>query len=254
QAAGGGPRRAREFQPKDVEPAVGGFGSLGSRPAWVRFLDAGCMRVEEAACLHGSCPGRGLHRGLFVVVLVNSFSPSRGAPSRVALPLPHVGCAGGFALGMLTLSIGVPGNRKEWRRAGRNIALEWPACRCEEMGMSKKARKTSNSSKSGSLQWAVGIAVVLVALLIGAQWWSNRQDARTITQAAAYYEQFPTQGTRIGSPDAPVHVEEYFDFQCPHCHTAAEQVVKRLLDGYVAEGKVQFTYRFFPILGPESVQ
>jgi len=103
--------------------------------------------------------------------------------------------------------------------------------------MGKKARKTSNSSKSGSLQWAVGIAVVLVALLIGAQWWSNRQDARTITQAAAYYEQFPTQGTRIGSPDAPVHVEEYFDFQCPHCHTAAEQVVKRLLDSYVARAR-----------------
>jgi len=122
------------------------------------------------------------------------------------------------------------------------------------MGMGKKARKTSNSGKSGSLQWAVGIAVVLVALLIGAQWWSNRQDAGTISQAAAYYGQFPTQGTRIGSPDAPVHVEEYFDFQCPHCHTAAEQVVKRLLDSYVAEGKVQFTYRFFPILGPESVQ
>jgi len=88
QAAGGGPRRAREFQPKDVEPAVGGFGSLGSRPAWVRFLDAGCMRVEEAACLHGSCPGRGLHRGLFFVVLVNNFSPLAGCslPGRFSLP------------------------------------------------------------------------------------------------------------------------------------------------------------------------
>ncbi|OUM98546.1 MAG: hypothetical protein BAA04_11605 [Firmicutes bacterium ZCTH02-B6] len=119
--------------------------------------------------------------------------------------------------------------------------------------MSSKSKKKSKSGKSGSLQWAVGVAVVLVALLIGAQWWANRQDNETITRAAAYYEQFPTQGTRIGSPNAPVHVEEYFDFQCPHCHTAKDQVVKRLLDEYVAEGKVQFTYRFFPILGPESV-
>ncbi len=101
--------------------------------------------------------------------------------------------------------------------------------------------------------WTVGVAVVIVAALIGAQsWWNNRQMANSI-RAAAFYEQFPTEGTRIGPADAPVHVVEYFDFQCPHCHTASDQVVKRLIDDYVAEGSVAFTYRFFPILGPESV-
>lgn len=103
------------------------------------------------------------------------------------------------------------------------------------------------------MRWAAAAALVIVAVLIGAQWlWTHRQS-EDVLRAAAYYEQFPTEGTRIGRPDAPVHVEEYFDFQCPHCHTASERVVKRLLDEYVAEGSVRFTYRFFPILGPESV-
>lgn len=117
----------------------------------------------------------------------------------------------------------------------------------------KKAARKGASRQSSSMRWAVAAALVIVALLIGAQWlWSHRQN-EDILRAAAYYDQFPVDGNRIGHPDAPVHVEEYFDFQCPHCHTASERVVKRLLDEYVAQGKVMFTYRFFPILGPESV-
>src|SRR5690606_31981273 len=121
------------------------------------------------------------------------------------------------------------------------------------MSVSRKSAKRSKSRKQISMWWTVGVAVVIVAALIGAQsWWNNRQMANSI-RAAAFYEQFPTEGTRIGPADAPVHVVEYFDFQCPYSHTASDQVVKRLIDDYVAEGSVAFTYRFFPILGPESV-
>ena len=117
---------------------------------------------------------------------------------------------------------------------------------------SSKAPKRTMGQQGSSMRWAVVVAVVLAGLLVGAQWWNHQQTVNVI-QAAAYYDQFPTEGTRIGSPDAPVLVEEYFDFQCPHCQTASQVVVKRLLDEYVAEGKVAFMYRFFPILGPESV-
>lgn len=119
--------------------------------------------------------------------------------------------------------------------------------------MAKKSRKGSKSRGAGSMRWVWAGAVVLVALLIAGQWWWNSRQSENLIRAAAYWEQFEIDGTRIGSPGAPVHVEEYFDFQCPHCHTASDTVVKRLLDEYVAEGKVTFTYRFFPILGPESL-
>lgn len=116
---------------------------------------------------------------------------------------------------------------------------------------SKKARRAGRNQPQ-TMRWAVLAAVVLVGLIIGAQWWNHQQTVNVI-QAASYYDQFPSEGNRIGAPDAVVHVEEYFDFQCPHCQTASQQVVKRLLDEYVAEGKVSFSYKFFPILGPESV-
>ncbi len=116
------------------------------------------------------------------------------------------------------------------------------------------AKKKSKSRKQQpSMGLIIGVAVVLVAVLIGAQqWWNHRQFQNSI-RAASYYEQFPTEGTRIGRADAPVQVVEYFDFQCPHCQTASDRIVKPLIEQYVAEGSVAFTYRFFPILGPESV-
>lgn len=68
----------------------------------------------------------------------------------------------------------------------------------------------------------------------------------------AFYEGLPTAGMTIGPADAPVLVEEYFDFQCPYCQAASQEVVKPLIDKYVRSGQVRFAYRPFPFLGPES--
>ncbi len=62
--------------------------------------------------------------------------------------------------------------------------------------MAKKSTKRSKATKRQSLWFAIAGAVVLVALLIGGQtWWNNRLVANAV-EAAAYYEQFPTEGTR----------------------------------------------------------
>ncbi len=55
-----------------------------------------------------------------------------------------------------------------------------------------------------------------------------------------------------GSPNAPVVVEEWFDFQCPACRfyylTRQPEFDKQFVD----TGKVRFVTHFFPFLGPES--
>jgi protein-disulfide isomerase len=57
-------------------------------------------------------------------------------------------------------------------------------------------------------------------------------------------------GTK-GSPDAPVTVIEYSDFQCPACGFFAQWGA--LVDKeYVETGKVRFIYRHYAFLGPES--
>lgn len=105
------------------------------------------------------------------------------------------------------------------------------------------------------VKMAVAAAAVLALVLVGAQLFSVNQ-ANPNGQVRAdddYFRGLPMAGTTIGRADAPVLVEEYMDFQCPACQTASEQVVKPLIEKYVAEGNVRFAYRFFPFLGPESV-
>ena len=100
--------------------------------------------------------------------------------------------------------------------------------------------------------WAFAAGAALALALIGAQLAGViGQDGTKVE--ASYWEGLPQAGMAIGEPDAPVLVEEYFDFQCPHCHTASSEIVKPFIEQVVAQGKARFAYRLFPILGPESV-
>lgn len=50
-------------------------------------------------------------------------------------------------------------------------------------------------------------------------------------------------GNSLGDPNAPIHIIEFGDFQCPYCkhfHTDTEPL---LISNYVKTGKVYFTYR-----------
>ncbi len=106
-----------------------------------------------------------------------------------------------------------------------------------------------------AVKLGVGVAAVLALVLAGAQlFWVNQSAPQASPSADDdYFKGLVTAGTTIGPADAPVLVEEYMDFQCPACQIAAEQIVKPLIQEYVAQGKVRFAYRFFPFLGPEWV-
>lgn len=54
-------------------------------------------------------------------------------------------------------------------------------------------------------------------------------------------------GTSIGRADAPVVVEAFEDFGCPHCLHFTATIEPRLFEDYVASGKVRFVYRYFPL-------
>jgi len=50
-----------------------------------------------------------------------------------------------------------------------------------------------------------------------------------------------------GSPDAPVKVVEYADFQCPACASFTEQLEGTINKTYIETGKVQMIYHDFPL-------
>jgi protein-disulfide isomerase len=55
-----------------------------------------------------------------------------------------------------------------------------------------------------------------------------------------------------GSPDAPVTIVEFGDFQCPYCGRFAADAWHQLDETYIQNGTVRFGYQHFAFLGPES--
>jgi protein-disulfide isomerase len=58
----------------------------------------------------------------------------------------------------------------------------------------------------------------------------------------------PTETERsIGSPNAPVTVEEFFSLTCPHCGEFATVTMPKVKANFVDTGKVRFIYHDFPL-------
>jgi protein-disulfide isomerase len=51
----------------------------------------------------------------------------------------------------------------------------------------------------------------------------------------------------IGSPNAPIKMEVFGDFQCPACRAFFETTTKQVIDDYVIPGKVYLVHRDFPL-------
>jgi protein-disulfide isomerase len=100
----------------------------------------------------------------------------------------------------------------------------------------RQARLERNRAqqRQGQLKWLIYIsiaAVVVVALLILANQ-VKPAEARTYNQKS---------GTTIGDPNAPVHLVEIADMQCPFCHQWYSQVEQQIIETYVDTGQVYFT-------------
>jgi len=51
----------------------------------------------------------------------------------------------------------------------------------------------------------------------------------------------------IGSPNAPITMEVFGDFECPACRSFFEGTVKQVIDDYVVPGKVYLVHHDFPL-------
>ncbi|MBL8090644.1 MAG: thioredoxin domain-containing protein [Anaerolineales bacterium] len=58
----------------------------------------------------------------------------------------------------------------------------------------------------------------------------------------------------VGNPDALIKIEEYADFQCPHCGSFFRNTEKLLMDNYIANGTVYFVFKAVDYLGAASAE
>ena len=121
-------------------------------------------------------------------------------------------------------------------------------------GMSKRQMRREQRRRSEQRsRLAVIIGVALVALaaavfLILPQF-TPAGEVATITPV----ERPQADGNAAGSPDAPIKLEEYSDFQCPYCDRFTKDTEAQIMDAYVTTGKVYFVYRSFGSwIGAES--
>lgn len=104
--------------------------------------------------------------------------------------------------------------------------------------------------------FAIGGVVVLVVIVVGALIWALRRETPGNVQvqvAQPLPAEIPQDGRVMGNPNAPVHVVEYGDFQCPACHQFFQNVQPTLIEQYVKPGKVSFEFRDYAFIGPESL-
>ena len=56
----------------------------------------------------------------------------------------------------------------------------------------------------------------------------------------------------LGSPNAPVTMVEFSDFQCSFCQKFWAETLPRLKETYIKNGQVRFAYQHFAVLGEHS--
>ncbi|MCO6449768.1 MAG: thioredoxin domain-containing protein [Caldilineales bacterium] len=117
----------------------------------------------------------------------------------------------------------------------------------------------ANSKSSGSnrrVLWiVVGAAVALLALLAIVAIFSNRSPQSTAQPGTTVADQIgqPIDRRLMGSPDAPVLIEAWEDFQCPHCQDFAAALDETIRTDLVAPGTAQFQFNYRFVIGPDSI-
>lgn len=92
------------------------------------------------------------------------------------------------------------------------------------------------------------VAVALAVLLIV----SNQPASADRITKPEMFTRPQIDGQAVGDPNAPIKIEEYSDFKCIHCRDFWERSEKRLIEEYVATGKVYFKYVPLSFISPES--
>jgi len=63
----------------------------------------------------------------------------------------------------------------------------------------------------------------------------------------------PTKDKTMGNPSAPLVLELYSDFMCPHCQRFHEQMLPTVVADFVKTGKAYLIFREFPLNIPQHM-
>ncbi|MFN8520435.1 MAG: thioredoxin domain-containing protein [Chloroflexota bacterium] len=97
----------------------------------------------------------------------------------------------------------------------------------------------------------IGAVVVVVLLLTSGV--LNQSTSRDLATTQLDRPADLIDGRAVGAADAPVTINLWEDFQCPACGIFSRSTEPKLLEEYVATGKVRLVYHDMAFLGQESI-
>lgn len=95
------------------------------------------------------------------------------------------------------------------------------------------------------------VVIVAVAVLVAVNRDddSGGSDLNAIVAAQAIPDSVPVNGMTIGSPDAPLKLTEYGDYQCPYCAEVSTIAFPELMTKYIETGQVSITFSPMSFIG-----
>jgi protein-disulfide isomerase len=131
-------------------------------------------------------------------------------------------------------------------------------------------KRSAPSAKLSTRDLLIPLSIIIAGLMIsGSIVWSSRllpqhadQESAAIARPSGPAQpQAPVADIAnvnlegepfIGDANAPVVIAYWFDYQCPFCREAEENILPELIKDYVDTGKVRIVFKDFPFLGPDS--
>jgi protein-disulfide isomerase len=129
-----------------------------------------------------------------------------------------------------------------------------------EERIAAESQAQSGDRRTRLLQLSAGgvflaIIVVVVVIIVAGSGSSGGNASNLVEKADVekLLTGLPQNGTTLGKKSAPVKLYEYGDLQCSACKYYSEEVLPKVIENQVREGKASITFRNFVIIGPDSI-
>jgi protein-disulfide isomerase len=121
----------------------------------------------------------------------------------------------------------------------------------------EQRRPPTLSRRLRGLRWLVAVVVATAAvvglILLGVLTRGGDEGENTpLVVPTPRGTETPSQGSTLGSANAPLTIVMYSDFQCPYCSVLAREILPQLEKDYLAAGKAKLVFKSVRFLGDES--